>query len=174
MAEAANFMLQRKNLLCRLGVDDSVKTELVVAVVLHDKIVLTEEAVGPGKICHVNRDVVAIVGLEFRVSLTKTKPLVAADRDPGCGRLGGQLHRSAHNFLVETRDSRCSPWFGEKLDIRNSQSHLAKARRRLVATKAVAPGARDSYRAVFGRPAEARVLERLFHRFQSRLQGLDR
>src|SRR3990172_13217955 len=172
VAETSHLVLQFEELCSIFGVRHILEAELMVSHMFHDAAVALEEAVGPGEVGHVNRDVVAVVRSYLLIHFAEPEPLIASSGHTRCREtvLGTQRRGGTHHFLVKAGNPSGRAGLNPKFNVRNAEDHIAEARRGSMAAKTVAPWADDRNMVGLTGPGEASGSETFFHGLQSALQ----
>jgi hypothetical protein len=103
VVQTANLVLDQEKAVAPFGIDDLPESVLMVAHVFGNQTTCLEKTIAPGKLCHVNRDVMAIIRAQRLGRLAKDQRLGTADAyfSNRAGAIRLQRRRRAEHGLVK-------------------------------------------------------------------------
>src|SRR5262249_22556879 len=174
MLHAADFVLDSKQYLAAVRIDDVLEPILMLIALLDDQALGGQPAVRTGEVVDVHLDMMLVVGLSRLVSFAEEQVLPRPGRHAGKGSAcvlePGRLR--AHDLRIKARDALGRSDGHLELHVRNPDRHRAEAFGWSEAVNTVAPRAHPLYKTTPLREAEAGPAEGLAYPAETLRQGI--
>lgn len=127
VVKASNFMLQQKNTPAAVGLDNRLKSKLVIAHIFGDQVTALKKMIRPRKVRHIDGDMMTVVRRDRLFRFAKTEGLITPNLDMrhSIGGISFDISGRFKYVPVKTGDGRCRSFGHGELNSGKSLRHLA-------------------------------------------------